>query len=198
MGKGGVGLKEQRAAGLEGAGGIACDGAVEEQRVMVGHEQSRGRLMVEHVAVHRRTLAVEHIGRIAHYEVPPLLVGGRTQGVLLTKHHTGAELPRVLLCRVKGLAREVPRLHFRPRNVEREGHGETSAAGPDVEHTGARLRRCHRPVCQVLGLGARNEHPWSHGEASPTKPCLTKHILHRLRFFQTQHDFLKPHGVFCR
>ena len=50
-------------------GGELADGAVEQEWVVVWHEEGLRRVVVEYVAVHCGTFAFQNIGRIAYDEV---------------------------------------------------------------------------------------------------------------------------------
>jgi hypothetical protein len=64
-----IDLKEERALSRQGLGGILGDGAIEKQRVIVRYEERQMRLVIQHVAFHRRLLFLADIRGIAHDEV---------------------------------------------------------------------------------------------------------------------------------
>ena len=66
----GIDLEEERTLRFQTLNGILGDGAIEEQRVIVRHEERQMRLVIQHVAFHRRFLFLADIRGIAHDEIP--------------------------------------------------------------------------------------------------------------------------------
>lgn len=58
-------------------GGELADGTVEQERVVVWHEEGLGRVVVEYVAVHCGAFTFQNIGRIADDEVEGWGEGGK-------------------------------------------------------------------------------------------------------------------------
>ena len=170
--------------------GVAAYGMVEEQRMGIGDEEGQRGLVVEDIGGHVSTLALADIGRVAHNDIPEMVVVGGLEHVLLAPRHLGTEAATVLGSHLEGLGRHVPRRDPGLEMVERGGNGYAARAGTYVEHAERPRKAAGHHGQQQLGLGTGDEHTGAHAEGSPAEVGLSQHILHGLRLFEPPHKFL--------
>ena len=117
--------------------GIPGYGSVEEQRIVVGHKESRVGFIEQHIPVHRAALVVGDIGRIGHNDVK--LAARELRGVgsvgfeKCDRRHL--EVFDVLGGYLEGRGRDVDGSDDGKCEIAGECHGYTSGTGAYVGHT---------------------------------------------------------------
>ena len=178
-------------ARLEAGGGIAGYGAVEEQGVVVGHKEGAGRLIVEHIGRNGRFLALAHVGRIAHHDVPGHRLGRHVEHVLLAKVDTGVQRAGIILRHLQGRSTVVDSSDVGILESTRQRDSNAAAACAQVDDVEvARGVLVDDHVDKQLGLGPRDERGLGHLELVAVKPRMAQDVLQRLVLEQPCRDGL--------
>ena len=90
---------------------IICNGTIEQQRVIIGHEKGSVRLMCQDLFGHVLALVVTNIRRVGHDDIKRR---GRKCCLVERKHvmplkiHLSLQMMCILSCREQGLATDIP------------------------------------------------------------------------------------------
>ena len=181
-GKGLVDFHHQLTVGGEVAGGVLSDGAVEKQRVFVGHEEGLGGVVVQYVALHDGAFVFHDVGGIADDEVAGGGEGGELCGVEhveLPEGDVGVVLPGVLLRDGEGGRGEV---HGRDGGLWEmvfQCNGYAAASGAEVEDgTGFEVGVAGEAGDDFLCLRTGYEYIGRHVDAEAAKVCEADDVLY--------------------
>ena len=160
--------------------GVATDGPIEAQRVVVGHKQCLVGLVLKHILFHLASLALPHIGRIADDDLPKAVVSRRSKDVGLFQHDSDLGIQiGISAGNGKGLRTDVPGRHPGPGQCQCQRQRYATGTRTDVEYGSGEIGRgiAACPLHQFRGFGARNEGTATNQKAMSAKEGGTKNVL---------------------
>ena len=123
-----INLEKQLTATFQRMQGVSGDAFVKQQRIFVGHEKCRMRLVLQHVGLHLLGLALHDVGRIANNHIPKVGIGGHTKGILQREPHLRAQLLGITCGDVECRLRDVYGRNAPRGQVKSQRCGDAAAA----------------------------------------------------------------------